>query len=255
MHEYYIRRKISIKNTDGHTASLSSLIDRADCPLSKGIKNNLKSIKKIRDKVEHDIFGGSDIHWLPLFQACCLNYDISIRNMFGERLSLRNDLSAALHFGKLDIEQISTLQSFDIPQHIKSFDAGLRDDLSTEELEDIEYQFRVVYTFDSASKGSSHIQFVSPDSDEGKQIHNVLQKFKIADELYKYKPKDVVKIVRKTIHTFTLTDHTNAWKRYKVRPPASSDSPGKTNRKYCIYHPAHKDYTYNDAWISLIIDK
>jgi hypothetical protein len=30
-------------------------------------------------------------------------------------------------------------------------------------------------------------------------------------------------------------------------------APEKTNREYCIYHPAHKDYTYNDKWIELLV--
>ena len=32
-----------------------------------------------------------------------------------------------------------------------------------------------------------------------------------------------------------------------------SKSADKTNREYCIYHPAHKDYTYNDKWINLLV--
>jgi hypothetical protein len=60
--------------------------------------------------------------------------------------------------------------------------------MKDEDLEDLEYQFRVVFTFDNASKGKAHIQFLSPDSAEGKSIQNVLQKFKIADELYAISP-------------------------------------------------------------------
>jgi hypothetical protein len=41
-------------------------------------------------------------------------------------------------------------------------DALLKKDMKEHELDDLEYQFRVVYTFDSASKGKAHIQFLSP---------------------------------------------------------------------------------------------
>src|SRR5262249_36747233 len=128
-----------------------------------------------------------------------------------------------------------------------ALDARLKLDKTDEELNDLEYQFRVVYTFDSASKGKAHIHFVSPDSEEGKTVHNILQKFRIADELYRYKPGDVVRIVRKASRrSFTLHDHTIAWQRHKVRPPSASSAPDKTNREFCIYHTAHRDYTYND---------
>jgi hypothetical protein len=130
----------------------------------------------------------------------------------------------------------------------------LKKDLKEEELDDLEYQFRVVYTFDSASKGKAHIHFLSPDSDEGKSVQNVLQKFKIADELYRYKPGDVARLVRRaTRRPFSVHDHTMAWQEHKVRPPSNSKSPEKTNREFCIYHAAHRDYTYNDKWIEKLV--
>src|SRR4029453_4170112 len=109
--------------------------------------------------------------------------------------------------------------AYDIPPHITALDAALKKDMNESELEDLEYQFRVVYTFDSASKGKAHIHFLSPESEEGKTVQNVLQKFKIADELYKYKPGDVVKLVRQASgKPFSLHDHTTAWQKHKVRP-------------------------------------
>ena len=126
--------------------------------------------------------------------------------------------------------------------------------MSEDDLDDLEYQFRVVYTFDSASKGKAHIQFLSPELAEGQSVQNVLQKFKIADELYRYKPSDVVKIVRKTTtKSFSMNDHTLAWQKHKARPSKDANFLDKTNREYCIYHPAHKDYTYNDKWIELLV--
>ncbi|TYO61027.1 hypothetical protein FXV83_40450 [Bradyrhizobium hipponense] len=254
LHEYYHRADIPPNNTDGSTFALSYMLSRADCPLSKGIRKNLTSLKTIRDVVEHKMLGRSDATWLPLFQACCLNFDKTIVAWFGPRLSLQHELSVALQFGKLDLEQLAQATAYDVPPNITALDAALKKDMSEEELGDLEYQFRVVYTFDSASKGKAHIQFLSPDSAEGKTIQNVLQKFKIADELYRYKPADVVKIVRDaTSKPFSMADHTRAWQKHKARPLKGSKAPEKTNRGYCIYHAAHKDYTYNDEWIALLV--
>jgi hypothetical protein len=55
------------------------------------------------------------------------------------------------------------------------------------------------------------------------------------------KPIDVIVI--------SMSDHTRAWQKHKVRPPSAAKSPEKTNTDYCIYHPAHWDYTYNEKWI------
>ena len=60
------------------------------------MKRNLKAFKEIRDAVEHKLLGKSDGTWLPLFQACCLNFDKAICDLFGDELSLQNDLAFAL---------------------------------------------------------------------------------------------------------------------------------------------------------------
>ena len=254
LHEHYERKGIKPLNTDGSTFALSHMLSRQDCPLSKGIRNNLASLKTIRDDVEHKTLGRSDVKWLPLFQACCLNFDKTLVGWHGPRVTLQADLSVALQFGKLELEQAAQVAAYDIPANITALDAALKKDMNEEELDDLEYQFRVVYTFDSASKGKAHIKFLSPDSDKGKTVQNVLQKFKIADELYQYKPGDVRRIVRKvTAKAFSIHDHTIAWQKHKVRPPSKVKSPEKTDREYCIYHPAHRDYTYNDKWITLLV--
>ena len=256
MHEHYERSGVPPLNADGTTFALNYMLSRSDCPLSKGMKRNLVSLKTIRDDVEHKMLGRSDAKWLPLFQACCLNFDKMLVTWFGTRLSLQHELAVALQFGKFELEQLADVSAYDVPPNITALDALLKKDLTAEELDDLEYQFRVVYTFDSASKGKAHIQFVSPDSAEGKTIQNVLQKYKIADDLYRYKPGDVVKIVRKaTGKKFYMSDHTTAWQKHKVRPPKNAKAPDKTNRDFCIYHAAHKDYTYNDKWIELLVSE
>jgi hypothetical protein len=196
------------------------------------------------------------VKWLALFQACCLNFDRTISDLFGPKTSLQSELSTALQFGKLELGHAAQLSAYDIPPSITSLDARLKQNLSEEEIDDLEYQFRVVYTFDSASKGKAHIHFLSPTSEEGKTVQNVLQKFKIADDLYRYKPGDVVRLVRKASgKKFLMSDHTNAWQKHKVRPKSGAANPDKTNREFCIYHTAHHDYTYNDKWIEFLISE
>lgn len=253
MHDYYERKGISPTYSDGTTWALSYMLEKGDCPLSSGIKQNLKAIKAIRDEVEHRLFGRSDGNWLAIFQACCLNFDKTIVAWHGDKVSLQNDLSVALQFGKISIDQASQVHSYDIPPNIAALDASLITGKTEAELNDIEYQFKVVYTLDSASKSKAHIQFVSPETQEGKDIHNVLQKYRVADEMYPFKPHDVVREVQKAGRIFSTSDHTNAWKKYKVRPSKDASAPEKTDKSFCIYHAAHKDYTYNKAWVDKLI--
>ncbi len=169
--------------------------------------------------------------------------------MFGTQLTLSNDLSLALQFARLNIEQAKLVNQYEIPAEIAAVDAYLMEGITPEQMANLEFQFRVIYTLDASSKGKSHFQFLKPDSAEGKEIHNVLGYLKAADEIYPHKAKDVVKLVReKSKINFTTTDHTKAWRHFKVRPKWKAPNPENTNKDYCIYHQAHKDYTYSDAW-------
>lgn len=254
LHEYCLRNKISIER-DGETVTLFYMINNGDIPLSNGIKKNLLALKEIRDEVEHKLFSRSDPKWQSIFQACCLNFDKTLVEFFGEKVSLQAELSTALQFSKLNITQIEVLQQFDIPENIDALDKRLEMELSEEEQEDLEYRFCVSYTLTSASKGQSHMQFLTPESTDGKKMHNILVKHKQTDALYPYKAKIVCnKVKEETGYNFTLHQHTNAWKFFKIRPATNSDKPEVTNKRHCIYHKAHKDYTYSQNWVDYLIN-
>jgi len=254
LHEYYHRKGIKLIGKDGRSLLLSQMIERSDCPLSDGAKRNLRTIKKLRDDVEHLLLGRSDFKWAPLFQACCLNFDAALRKLFGESVSLERELSFALQFARLDIEQVAVMQRYEVPEEIQALDARLREGMTDEQLADLEYQFRVVFTLDNATKSKAHFQFVEPNSKEGDEIRSVLLKYKIADELYPHKAGKVVSLVRRGAKKkITTHNHTQAWKYYKARPKSGAKDPENTIKDFCIYHPAHKDYTYSQKWVDHLI--
>ena len=256
LHEFYKRKKVKIVQKNGRSLLLSQMVERPDCPLSDGAKNNLRSLKTIRDEVEHKLLGKSDVKWLGLFQACCLNFDEAMCKLFGEQLTLAHELSIALQFSRMNVEQLSLLHKYEIPSYIEAVDARLNEKLSENELADLEYQFRVIYTMDSASKSRSHFEFVRPDSEEGKEIRNVLVQHKIADHFYPHKPGPVVRLVkRKSGKAFTSHNHTQAWRLFKVRPRKGANQPENTKKEYCIYHAAHGDYTYSNQWVDHLVSQ
>lgn len=255
MHEYYARKTpVSIHKPDGKTLALSEMIARGDCPLSEGMKNNLKSLKILRDDVEHHLLGKGDVMWLGMFQACCLNFENAICQLFGDRLTLSTDLSFALQFAKLSLEQTTTVNKYEVPAHIDAIDAHVTEGMTPEQLNNIEYQFQVAYTLVSAPKSKANVHFIKPDSAEGKEIHNVLTKKVISDDEYPHKPGKVVKLVAKgSGKKFTTHNHLQASRLYKVRPKNGAPQPENTDKDHCIYHAAHKDYTYSDAWVTKLI--
>lgn len=76
MHEWYARNtEVELVNSDGFSKPLSELVERGDCPLPEGVRQNLRALNTLRDKVEHHLLGKADQKWLGIFQACCLNFD------------------------------------------------------------------------------------------------------------------------------------------------------------------------------------
>lgn len=253
LHEFYERKGVKVVGKDGRSLLLGQMVDRHDCPLTKGVRDNLRSLKILRDDVEHKLLGRADSKWLGLFQANCLNFDKAICSLFGKRLSLSHDLSFAIQFTRMNMEQLATLNRFEIPAHIDAVDARLTEGMTEGQLADVEYQFRVIYTLDAATKSKAHFQFILPDSVEGKEIRNVLVQHKLADHLYPHKPGEVATLVQqRTGKNFTSHNHTQAWRKFEVRPRKGSAKPENTKREYCIYHAAHEDYTYSDQWVEFL---
>lgn len=255
LHEYYSRKGVNIIQADGRSLLLSQMLKRADCPLSQGIRDNLDSIKEIRDAVEHTLFRRSDLRWLSIFQACCLNFEKTICDLFGSKLTLQNELSFALQFAKLDFDQITELQKHDIPARIKALDKQLEQKLGDKRLSDLEYRFRVVYTIENSTKSKSHMQFLHPDDANAEEVRKVLIKTKISDELYPYKAlKAALEIQNRSGKKFTSHTHQQAWKKFGARPKNGAKQPENTNTDWCIYHLAHGDYTYSEKWIEFLVE-
>lgn len=254
LHEHYERLGIAIMQPDGRSLLLSQMIARPDCPLSQGMRDNLASLKQIRDAVEHTLFRRADTRFLSIFQACCLNFDKAICDLFGPNLALSNELSFSLQFAKMDLEQLAQIHSYEVPEHIKTLEKTIEEGLDEARSADIEYRFRVVYTFENSTKSKSHIKFVHPSDEEAEEVRNVLIRKEISDKLYPHKPGVVVEMVgEKSGRAFTTHNHTQAWRKFDARPRNGVIQPDNTNRDWCIYHQAHGDYTYSDKWVDFIV--
>ncbi len=254
LHEHYLRKGVKIEKKDGWTLALSEMIERPDCPVTEGTKNNLRALKLIRDQVVHKMLGRADRKWFLLFQACCLNFDRVLCELFGDKLSLSQELSFSLQFCRMSIDQLAVVNRYEIPPHINALDANIEKGMTEEQLNDLDFQFRVAYTLVSASKGKAHFEFLRPDTAEGREIRNVLVNFKPADDMYPYKAHVVCRLVKEqTASQFTSYNHVQAWHKFKVRPRVGSKKPENTNKDFCIYHSAHGDYTYSQKWVDFLI--
>lgn len=59
----------------------------------------------MRNKIEHKMAGELDDALSARFQACCLNYNKYITEIFGDKYAIDKYLSFSLQFSKLNKEQ------------------------------------------------------------------------------------------------------------------------------------------------------
>ncbi len=230
--------------------------------ISNDIMKNLEIISDIRDAAMHHPSVSFPDEFFQIFQANVINFDNKIAEWFGKRRRLYSHLAISLQVSPPQLPHIKGLLSAaQLPEGI----AILKQKIS-EEMEELgqEYALRIAVTYVKGSPSQSYQIFVNPDSKSGAEIAAIVDRHVPGDELYPYHPKEVVKLVKEALHKHGRGDlanrfkrhrHTQAWKKYKVRPNGKSEEPNKTNRTYCIYHRAHNDYTYNDKWVEFLVEQ
>lgn len=253
LHEYYDRKGVEISDENGNSLLLSQILLRTDCPLETDVKKNLSAIKILRDNVEHKTLSSIGRTYWPLFQANCLNFDQTIRKLFGEKVGLRDTLSFSLQFSQMDLDQLSQLQAYDLTPEIEAIDQAIADGAALSGDEGTNYHFKVSYHFEKATKGDSHIVF-SNNNPESKAKKSVLTQKVVGDELWPFKPGTVVEKVREGgSPAFNQHHHQLAWKKFGARPRGNAKNPADCKKDYCHFHSAHKDYTYSQKWVDFLI--
>jgi hypothetical protein len=253
LHEYYDRKGVKLEDKLGNTLLLSQMVKRADCPLTKDVKKNLLAVKAIRDDVEHKTLASLGRSFYPIFQANCLNFEEAICALFGSKMSLGTTLSYALQFSKMSSDQLAQFQKYDLNEEINAINEHIKTEIEADGSEGMQYQFKVSYSFEKVAKGDANIVFTN-NNPEGSKTHEVVVQKVAADEQWPHKPMAVVKAVKTASGiVFTSHNHTQAWRKYAVRPKAGSADPAACNKKFCTYHQAHGDYTYSQEWVEKLV--
>ena len=253
LHEYYDRKGVEVVGDDGNSLLLSQMLARQDCPLEEDVKKNLSAIKILRDNVEHKTLASIGRTYWPLFQANCLNFDQTIRKLFGEQTGLQDNLSISLQFSQMDLDQLSQLQAYDLTPQIEAIDEAIAEGAGLTGAEGPAYHFKVSYHFEKATKGESHIVF-SQNNPGANAKKNVLTQKVVGDELWPFKPGEVIaKVNEGTGAGFNQHHHQLAWKKFGARPRSNAKKPSDCKKDYCHYHAAHKDYTYSQKWVDFLI--
>lgn len=185
-------------------------------PIDKNTANNLRFLIGLRHEIEHQMTTRIDDLFSASFQACCLNYNKYIKELFGDDHGIEKYLSFSLQFSNISKEQKELLQEHpelpaNIQGYIKEFEAGL----SPDELCSQSYAYYVLFVPKTTSKrnrADKSIEFIKGESSLGETINKEYAFIK-ETEKKKYLPKQIVELMKEEGYPkFSIHKHTILWK-------------------------------------------
>lgn len=200
---------------------LGHCLQHAECPLPKGTVTNLTFLLEIRHEIEHRSTSRIDDALSAALQACCINFNEAIKNLFGKQFGLERRLPIALQFVTFDPDQRAALKrAASLPPGIATTMGAFLDRLTDEELADPRFTYRLLFVPRSANRASAAdmaLEFVRPGSAEAEEISRILLK---EVEKPKYRPGQIVDAMRKDgFRKFNVHHHTILWKAHDARNP------------------------------------
>jgi hypothetical protein len=195
-------------------------------PIDKVTKANLLFLIGLRHEIEHQMTTKIDDYLSARFQACCLNYNEYIKQLFARNYGIDRHLSFSLQFSTIGDDHIKQLREFtDLPPNIASYVNDYDSGLASEEFHDERYSYRIYYVKKSANhigQADKVIEFVPANSPEAERLNRELVLIK-EREKQKYLPSQVVEIlISEGYSSFSLHKHTQLWKEKGAKCKGSS---------------------------------
>lgn len=167
-----------------------------ECPFDKLTVSNLEYLIELRHEIEHRMAEGIDIAVSAKIQACAVNYDHYIALLFGEEYRINIALPFSIQLSGITLDQRKMMKARGgVPTVIETLNKAFEDRLTTEELNDPRFVYRVYLmpkTSDRSAGADEAIKFVHPKSDKGEELQIALKEV----EKTKLLPSTVVKQMR-----------------------------------------------------------
>lgn len=178
-------------------------------------------------------------------QACCINFNDAIKDLFGREFALEKRLPIALQFVTFDGVQRQSLIATDLPAHIATAMDNFHAALSEDEQKDPQFRFRVAFVPKIASKPSKAdlaVEFIKPGSPEAEAVERVLLK---EVERPKFLPGEIVAKVKAAGYAgFNMFDHTKLSQQLDARNPGKGYGV-KVANTWCWY----------ENWLEKVLEK
>jgi len=224
---------------------LERCLNERACPLDRHTRNNLRFLIGLRHEIEHQMTTRIDGSLSAKFQACALNYNHYMRQLFGDRHGIDQHLPFSLQFSSIGKEQIAALPSPEVmPTYIQGYITGFEEGLSPEEFNSPRFAYRVLFVPKTANrKGQADqvIEFVRADSEIAKDLNRAYAVIK-ETEKPKYLPGQIAEMMRKEGYKkFRVHHHTDLWKSANARAKSKG---------YGVY--VGKQWYWYESWIQVV---
>jgi Protein of unknown function (DUF3644) len=256
MHAYYWREGIDYRyrnaaGTIEHTANgaekyweLGKCIRHARCPLTRGTVLNIEFILELRHEIEHRSTSRIDDSVSAKLQACCINFNETIKILFGQQYGLERRLPIALQFVTFGSDQRAVLKrASSLPPNIEAMMDAFHGRLTEKEQGDPQFAYRVAFVpklVSRASRADLAVEFVKADSEEAQAINRVLLK---EVERPKYGAKQIVAKMREEgFRKFNLANHKDLWKANDAKNPGKGYGVEILGSQWCWY----------DSWLERV---
>lgn len=202
---------------------LERCLDCDSSPIEHIVASNLRFLIGLRHEIEHQMTNKIDTYLNARFQACCLNYNATIKSMFDSRYGIDKHLSFSLQFSSIKDEHAAQLRQFtDLPKNISTYINAFDEELSEQEFNDSRFAYRVLYVpkiVNKKGQADKVIEFLKADSAEAQHINKEYVVIKDR-EIKKHLPTQIWKAMQEKGFTkFGVHQHTVLWKSLDAKAP------------------------------------
>lgn len=203
---------------------LERCLSHDTCPIDKDTANNLRLLIGLRHEIEHQMTRLLDGYLSGRYQACAMNYNAYLKQLFGRKHGLDQQLSYSIQFLQLATEQLEhPIPEPDVPERLRTYISEFDDSLTHDEYNSERYSYRLLFKrklVNRPGQADRVVEFIDPSSDAAKAIDKEYW-VKKEVERPKYRAKDVVAAVRKAgFSTYRISpDHVNMWRGEDAKNP------------------------------------
>ena len=201
---------------------LEKCLSSSDSPIKdKAIISNLKFLIGLRHEIEHQMTTKIDNFLSARFQACCLNYNHYLKELFPKQEGIERYISMSLQLSSLSEKQFDQLKdNKELPQNISTYIQEFDRELPDSIFEDRGFSYRVFFvpkTVNRKGQADAVIEYIPADSEMAKGVNKEYVFIK-EREKSKYSPSNVCeKMQEEGYKKFKIYQHTQLWKDEKAK--------------------------------------